>query len=51
MLYLFCDNQKEIIGVLGCDYDASGVMQRLETSTLNVIKFAEKELKDLNMQL
>ena len=32
------NSQKEIIGVLGCDYDASGVMQRLETSTLNVIK-------------
>ena len=32
------NTQKEVIGVLGCDYDASGVMQRLTTSTLNVIK-------------
>ena len=32
------NSQKEIVGVLGCDYDASGVMERLETSTLNVIK-------------
>ena len=32
------NSEKEVIGVLGCDYDASGVMERLETSTLNVIK-------------
>ena len=32
------NGEKEIIGILGCDYDASGVMKRLETSTLNVIK-------------
>ena len=32
------NSEKEVIGVLGCDYDASGVMKRLETSTLNVIK-------------
>lgn len=32
------NSEKQIVGVLGCDYDASGVMNRLETSTLNVIK-------------
>lgn len=32
------NSKGEIVGVLGCDYDASGVMERLSTSTLNVIK-------------
>lgn len=32
------NSDKEIIGVLGCDYDASTVMERLESSTLNIIK-------------
>lgn len=32
------NSEKQIVGVLGCDYDASGVMSRLEISTLNVIK-------------
>ena len=32
------NSQKEVIGVLGCDYDAAGVMERLTTSTLNIIK-------------
>ena len=32
------NSEKEIIGVLGCDYNAAGVMERLTTSTLNIIK-------------
>ncbi len=32
------NSQNEVIGVLGCDYDATGVMERLTTSTLNIIK-------------
>ena len=32
------NSQKKVIGVLGCDYDATGVMERLSTSTLNIIK-------------
>lgn len=32
------NGEGKIIGVLGCDYDASGVMERLTSSTLNVIK-------------
>ena len=32
------NNKNEIIGVLGCDYDASEIMDRLTTSTLNVVK-------------
>ena len=32
------NSQKEVVGVLGCDYDAVRVMERLTTSTLNVIK-------------
>ena len=32
------NSKGEIVGILGCDYDASGVMERLSTSTLNVIK-------------
>ena len=32
------NSKGEFVGVLGCDYDAAGVMERLSTSTLNVIK-------------
>lgn len=32
------NSNNEIVGVLGCDYDAIGVMERLTTSTLNIIK-------------
>ena len=34
------NSRNEVIGVLGCDYNASGVMERLTTSTLNIIKAA-----------
>lgn len=32
------NSNNEIVGVLGCDFDATGVMERLTTSTLNIIK-------------
>ena len=32
------NSNEEIIGVLGCDYDASEIMEKLSTSTLNVVK-------------
>ena len=32
------NSQKKIVGILGCDYDAAGVMERLTTSTLNIVK-------------